>query len=50
MYLEEAKRIGQRLLSTIDADAVPIGFRILSQDNGVVYDLHVSQDDQTSHE
>jgi hypothetical protein len=30
--LDEAKRIGQRLLSIVDAETPPIGYRILSRD------------------
>jgi hypothetical protein len=48
-YLDEAKRIGQRLLSIVDAETPPIGYRILSRDRDVVYDWQVSQD-ETSQE
>ena len=33
VYLDEAKRIGQRLLSIADAEAAPTGYRILGHDH-----------------
>jgi hypothetical protein len=36
-YLEEAKRIGQHLLSIVDAGTRPHGYRIFSKDRELVY-------------
>ena len=36
-YLEEAKRIGQHLLSIVDAGTRPHGYRIFSKDHELVY-------------
>lgn len=45
VYLDEARQIGQRLLSIVDADTAPTGYRILSHDQRLVYDWRVGQDD-----
>ena len=37
MYFEEAKRIGQHLLSVVDTGTRPRGYRVLSHDQEVVY-------------
>ena len=37
VYLEEAKRIGQHLLSVVDTGTRPRGYRVLSHDQEVVY-------------
>jgi hypothetical protein len=37
MYFEEAKRIGQHLLSIADAETHPHGYRILTNDHELVY-------------
>jgi hypothetical protein len=37
VYFEEAKRIGQHLLSFVDAGARPHGYRIFSNDRELVY-------------
>jgi hypothetical protein len=36
VYLEEAKRIGQRLLSIVDDNPRPRGYRIFSKDQELV--------------
>jgi hypothetical protein len=46
--LDEAKRIGQRLLSIVEAETPAIGYRILSRDHDVIYDWRVGQDDKAS--
>jgi hypothetical protein len=38
VYLDEARQIGQRLLSIVDTDTAPTGYRILSHDQRLVYD------------
>jgi hypothetical protein len=37
VYLEEAKRIGQHLLSVVDAGTRPKGYCVLSHDHELVY-------------
>jgi hypothetical protein len=37
VYFEEAKRIGQRLLSIADAETHPQGYRVLTSDCELVY-------------
>jgi hypothetical protein len=37
MYFEEAKRIGQHLLSIADVETHPQGYRILTNDHELVY-------------
>jgi hypothetical protein len=37
VYLEEAKRIGQHLLSVVDAGIRPKGYCVLSHDHELVY-------------
>ena len=37
VYFEEAKRIGQHLLSIVDAGTRPHGYRVLSDDHELVY-------------
>ena len=44
--IDEAKRIGQRLLSVVDAETAPTGYRILSPDHDLIYDWQVGQDDE----
>jgi hypothetical protein len=36
--LDEAKRIGRRLFSIVDAEARPDGYRILGHDHELIYD------------
>jgi hypothetical protein len=45
VYLDEAKRIGRRLLEITDGDVVPQGFRILSSDRQVLYEWRVGDDE-----
>ena len=47
VYLEEAKRIGQHLLSIVDAGARPHGYRIFSNDRELVYTWHPGDNDET---
>jgi hypothetical protein len=49
IFIDEAKRIGERLLSIVDAEAAPTGYRILSYDHDLIYDWQVGQDDQGPH-
>jgi hypothetical protein len=37
VYFEEAKRIGQHLLSIVDAGTRPHGYRVLSNNHELVY-------------
>ncbi len=37
VYFEEAKRIGQHLLSVADTETHPRGYRVLTNDNELVY-------------
>jgi hypothetical protein len=41
VYLEEAKRIGQRLLAIADAETHPHGYRVLTRDCKLVYVGHI---------
>jgi hypothetical protein len=44
VYFEEAKRIGQRLLSVADAETHPQGYRVLTNDCELVYASPVGDD------
>ena len=44
--LDEAKRIGYRLFSIVDAETRPKGFRILGPDHELIYDWQPGQADQ----
>jgi hypothetical protein len=48
VYLDEAKRIGQHLLSIADAEVALTGYRILSYSCDLVYDCEVSWDEQSN--
>jgi hypothetical protein len=48
LYLEEAKRIGQHLLSIADVETPPMGYRILSHSHDLVYDCEVGRDEQSN--
>jgi hypothetical protein len=37
VYVNEAKRIGQRLLAIVDTEIRPEGFRIISDDHEMIY-------------
>jgi hypothetical protein len=41
--LDEAKRIGRRLFSIVDAEIRPEGFRILRHDHELIYDWQTGQ-------
>jgi hypothetical protein len=43
VYFEEAKRIGQRLLSIADAERHPHGYRVLTSDCELVYVWRVGE-------
>ena len=43
VFLDEAKRIGQHLLSIVAEETPPSGYRILSRDDELVYDWRVGQ-------
>jgi hypothetical protein len=45
VYLDEAKRIGQHLLSIADAEAAPMGYRILNHSHELIYDWEVGRDE-----
>jgi hypothetical protein len=45
IYLDEAKRIGQRLFGITDADIRPRGFRILSHEQRVLFEWHAGDDE-----
>jgi hypothetical protein len=46
VYLEEAKRIGQHLLSIVDAGTRPKGYCVLSHDRELVYAWQPSDGDE----
>jgi hypothetical protein len=46
VYIDEAKQIGQRLLSIVDAEITPTGYRI--HDHDLIYDWQVGQADKPS--
>jgi hypothetical protein len=48
VYLEEAKRIGQHLLSLVDAGTRTHGYRVLNHDHELVYDWQPDDDDEAS--
>ena len=50
VYLDEAKRIGQHLLSIVDAEAAPTGYRILNHNHERIYDWEVGRDEQSKHQ
>jgi hypothetical protein len=49
VHIDEAKRIGRRLLSIVDAETAPTGYPILSHDHDLIYDWQVGQDDEGPH-
>lgn len=48
VYVDEAKRIGRRLLSIVDTEARPKGYRIISDDRELIYAWHAGQGDELS--
>jgi hypothetical protein len=44
VHFEEAKLIGQRLVSIADAETHPQGYRVLTSDCKLVYIWHIDQD------
>ena len=44
--LDEAKRIGRRLFSIVDAETPPEGYRILGPDHELIYDWQADEGDQ----
>src|SRR5260370_13910923 len=47
VYLDEAKRIGQHLLSIVDAGTRHKGYRVLSHDHELVYNWQPGDGDET---
>ena len=47
VYLDEAKRIGHRLLAIVEGETLPQGFRVLSRQHHVLYEWHVGDDETT---
>jgi hypothetical protein len=47
VYLDEAKRIGRHLLSIVESEKRPLGYRILSHDLESVYTWHLEDGDET---
>jgi hypothetical protein len=45
VYLDEAKRIGQRLLSIAAAEAAPMGYCILTHNHELIYDWEVGRNE-----
>jgi hypothetical protein len=50
VYLEEAKRIGQHLLSTVDAGTLAKGYCVLSHDHELIYTSQPGHGDEPSPE
>lgn len=48
IYLDEAKRIGHRLLEIADGHIPPRGFRVLGPNQQVLYEWHVDGDEPTN--
>jgi hypothetical protein len=48
VYVDEAKRIGRRLLSIVDTEARPKGYRIISDDRELIYAWHAAQGHELS--
>jgi hypothetical protein len=46
VHLDEAKQIGRRLFSIVDAETRPEGFRILGHDHELIYDWQAGQADE----
>ena len=44
--LDEAKRIGRRLFSIVDAETRPEGYRILGHDQNWIYDWQSDQEEE----
>ena len=42
--LDDAKRIGRRLFSIVDAETPPEGYRILGPDHELIYDWQAGQE------
>jgi hypothetical protein len=49
VYLEEAKRIGQHLLSIADVETPPTGYRILSHSHDLVYEVGLDEQSNQHH-
>jgi hypothetical protein len=47
VHLEEAKRIGQHMLSIVDAGTRPRGYRVFSNDHELIYTWRPSDGDET---
>jgi hypothetical protein len=47
VYIEEAKRIGQHLLSITEAGTQAQGYRILTNDHELVYVWHAKDNDES---
>jgi hypothetical protein len=47
VYLDEAKRIGRHLLSIVESEKRPLGYRVLSHDLESVYTWHLGDSDET---
>jgi hypothetical protein len=47
VYLDEAKRIGRRLLFKVDAETQPRGYRILS-DYELIYTWRIAHEDEAN--
>jgi hypothetical protein len=45
--LDEAKRIGRHLLSIVESENRPLGYRVLSHDLESVYTWHLGDGDET---
>ena len=48
--LDEAKRIGRRLFSIVDAETRPEGYRILGHDHELIYDWQSGQTEEGDQE
>ena len=48
IYLDEAKRIARHLFEVADAGITPQGYRILTFEQQVIFEWHVSNDENTS--
>lgn len=45
IYLDEAKRIGQRLLERVEGEAAPDSYRILSPNHELIYEWQAGKRD-----
>ena len=48
VYMEEAKRIGHRLVSVAEGETRATGFHVLGPDNRLLYEWHVGDDEMTA--